>query len=133
MPVAIDEKKYGRLLVKHLPRIILDGEEHDRLADVLLHLVIPKRELPEAEEQLVALISRLIEDYEERSVEMPAFTPLDRLKHLVQVHKLKQADLVDVFGSQPVVSQVLSGRRAISKAQARRLAQRFKVSAGAFI
>ena len=68
-----------------LPRIVTDDEEHDRLADVLMHLVIPKRELPPEEEQLVGLIGRLIEDYEERSVAMPEFMPFDRLTHLVQL------------------------------------------------
>jgi HTH-type transcriptional regulator/antitoxin HigA len=42
-------------------------------------------------------------------------------------------DLVDVFGSRAVVSQVLSGKREISKAHARRLAERFRLSVEAFI
>ena len=113
------------MIVEHLP----PGD----LAVVLMHLAIPERGLSAEEEQLMALVSRLIEDYESRTVEMPVFSPLERLRHLVEIHGLKQADLVDVFGSQPVVSQVLSGRRGISKAHAKRLAERFRISAAAFI
>ena len=43
------------------------------------------------------------------------------------------ADLADVFGSRARVSEVLSGKRSISKEQAKRLGVRFRVSAAAFI
>ena len=32
----IDEKKYGRLLAKHLPQVIESDEEQDRLAEIPL-------------------------------------------------------------------------------------------------
>ena len=40
MPVidVIDEKKYGRLLAKYLPGVILGDDEHDRLAGLLMKL-----------------------------------------------------------------------------------------------
>ena len=52
---------------------------------------------------------------------------------LMEQNDLKQADLYDVFGSQAIVSKVLSGKRAISKAQAKRLADRFHLSTDVFI
>lgn len=48
-------------------------------------------------------------------------------------HGLRAADLLDVFGSRAVASQVLNGHREISKAHALKLAQRFKLSTDAFI
>jgi HTH-type transcriptional regulator/antitoxin HigA len=46
---------------------------------------------------------------------------------------VRQRDLISVFGSSSVVSDVLNGKRAISKAHARKLAQYFHVPASLFI
>ena len=51
----------------------------------------------------------------------------------MQENDLKQADIEDVFGSQAVVSKVLNGKRSISKAQAKRLAEKFRITVEAFI
>ena len=69
MPVVIDERKYGRLLAKHLPAVIETDEEQDRLAEILLQMTIPERELSLEEERIVTLLERLIDDYEARSKE----------------------------------------------------------------
>ena len=131
----IDEKKYGRLLAKHLPQVIETDEEQDRLAEVLLHLTIPARELSPEEAKLAGLLGRLVEDYEfkARLGLAKRFTPRETLQHLVEDLGLKQADLIDVFGSQSIVSEVLQGRRKINLTQARRLAARFRLTVGLFI
>jgi HTH-type transcriptional regulator/antitoxin HigA len=134
MPGVIDEKKYGRLLAKHLPAAIQSDEEQDRLADVLMHLTIPPRELTPEEARLVRLLEVLVDEYEERRTAMaPKATPLELLEGLIEFGKLRQADLVDVFGSQGNVSQVLAGRRKINLDQARRLSKRFHIPVERFI
>jgi HTH-type transcriptional regulator / antitoxin HigA len=45
----------------------------------------------------------------------------------------KQVDLVGIIGSKGVVSEVVNGSRAISKAQAKKLGELFKVSPSLFI
>ena len=73
-------------------------------------------------------------EYGERTVELPEdVSPLEMLKYLMEVGNLKQADLLDVFDSRAVASQVLTGQRGISKMHARRLATRFKLPADLFI
>ncbi|MBY0506810.1 MAG: hypothetical protein K2X03_23020 [Bryobacteraceae bacterium] len=137
MPVIdrLDEKKYGRLLAKHLPQVIDSDAEQDRLAEILLHLTLPPRELSPEETKLANLLARLIEDYEikSRAGQVKHFTPLETLQHLVQEHGLKQADLVDVFGSQSIVSDVLNGRRRINQTHARRLSARFRLAVDLFL
>ena len=59
--------------------------------------------------------------------------PRVALRELMREHELKQTDMLDIFGSQGVVSQVLNGKREISKAQARRLATRFRLPIDIFI
>jgi antitoxin component HigA of HigAB toxin-antitoxin module len=46
---------------------------------------------------------------------------------------LSQADLVSIFGSRGRLSEVVNGKRAISKARAKALGEFFKVSPGLFI
>lgn len=126
----IDEKKYGRLLAKYLPRVIETDEEQDHLAEILLQLTIPARELSPEEAKLAKLLGRLVEDYEiqTRLGEVKRFTPRETLQHLVEDLGPKQTDLIDVFGSQSIVSEVLQGRRKINLTQARRLAARFRLA-----
>lgn len=132
---VLDEKKYGRLLEKHRPRMIQSDEEFERLASELeaLDLVEDVRDLDAEEKELQALLAHLCTEYEDRTVQPPDVAPLGVLLYLMEQNELRPVDLVDVFGSRAVVSQVLSGKREISKAHARRLAERFRLSEEAFI
>jgi HTH-type transcriptional regulator/antitoxin HigA len=85
------------------------------------------------ERELQALLAHLCTEYEDRTVPPPDVPPLGVLLYLMEQNELRPVDLVDVFGSRAVVSQVLSGKREISKAHARRLAERFRLSVEAFI
>ncbi|MGH9842477.1 MAG: helix-turn-helix domain-containing protein [Blastocatellia bacterium] len=59
--------------------------------------------------------------------------PHEILQALMEEHALRQADLLDVFGSRSRVSEAVSGKRAISKEQAKKLGERFCLSPAAFI
>jgi len=50
------------------------------------------------------------------------------LQFLMDQHGLKQKDLIDVFGTPSIVSEVLNSKRELSKEHIRRLSARFKVS-----
>lgn len=132
---VLDEKKYGRLLGKHRPRIIQTDEEFDRVAaePEALDAIEESQELDAEQRALQALLAHLCTEYEDRTVQPPSSTPLDVLKFLMEQNGSRPVDLVDVFGSRAVASQVLNGKREISKAHARRLAARFRLSVEAFI
>ena len=90
--------------------------------------------LTQEEQTLQELLDHLCMDYNQRTTPIPEnVPPLEMLKYLMEAGNLKQADLLDVFASRAVASQVLTGQRAISKTHARRLAQRFNLSADLFI
>jgi len=132
---VLDERKYGRLLGKSRPRIIQCDLDFDRLAAELegLDTAQEERELHAEERELQALLSLLCTEYEDRVVPPPASSPVDVLRFLMDQNGLRQADLLDVFGTRAVISQVLNGKRDLSKAHARRLAERFHISVEAFI
>jgi HTH-type transcriptional regulator/antitoxin HigA len=64
---------------------------------------------------------------------MPDADPKDVLIDLMEHAEIKAADLAPLLGSRAKVSEILSGKRSISKEQARRLGKFFKVSPAAFI
>jgi HTH-type transcriptional regulator / antitoxin HigA len=82
---------------------------------------------------LISLLGELIEDYESATLAEAAASPAEVLRLLMESNGLAQADLARELGGQSVVSAILNGRRAINARQAGALAERFKVSAAAFI
>jgi len=82
---------------------------------------------------LVDLVSTRIADYEARVHPWPdASTPAGRLAFLMDQHGLRQCDLPEV-GAQSVVSDVLSGKRALNLRQTQALARRFGVPMEALV
>jgi HTH-type transcriptional regulator/antitoxin HigA len=59
---------------------------------------------------------------------LPRATPRQTLRFLMEQHALKQKDMLDIFGTRSIVSEVISGKRELTKEQIRRLSQRFHVS-----
>ncbi len=88
--------------------------------------------LSPAQERLLKLLVNLIESFEDRHYQLKPATPLEILTELMSQRGLKQKDLVPVFGSQGVASEVLNGKREISKAIAKALGNFFKVSPALF-
>ena len=69
---------------------------------------------PEKSAPLEAM-SILIAAHDERHCELPELPPRDMLAYLMEENGLKPTDLLPVFGTRGLVSEVLSGTRAISK------------------
>jgi len=136
MTANVDKTKYGLLLMETLPSVILSEEELERLTEEVNRLItkgIKQGELSPEEERLLELLSVLIESYEDEHYPIPELSPNEVLKFLIDERGLKQSDLLHVFGSSGVTSEVVNGKRSISKAQAKKLAKFFKVSIELFI
>jgi HTH-type transcriptional regulator/antitoxin HigA len=85
------------------------------------------------EEKLLDLLSNLVEAYEDEHYPMPDVSPNEVLKFLMEQNDLKQRDLLPIFSSSGILSEVVSGKRSISKTQAKKLAEYFSVSVEVFI
>ena len=81
---------------------------------------------------LLDTLSTLVHAYEEMHEPMPDVPGQDVLRNLMAEHGLAQSDLPEV-GSQGVVSEILNGKREMNVRQIRVLAERFGVSAAAFV
>lgn len=129
----IDGKKYGRLLSRALPSVIKTEAENDRAILIVEKMLAKGPKLSFEEKTLLELLGQLIADFEERFYRPKSASPRAVLLELMSARDLKQADLVQVFGSRSRVSEAINGKREISKSQARALAEYFHISVDVFI
>ena len=88
---------------------------------------------PPEESALLETMAILIQAYDDRNYALPPAPPCEMLAYLMETSGRTTKDLLPVFGTRGRVSEVLNGKRAISKEQAKKLALLFKVSAALFI
>jgi HTH-type transcriptional regulator/antitoxin HigA len=85
------------------------------------------------EEALAEVLTLLIENHEEKYHPLPRVSPNESLQALMEERGLKHKDIWPVLGNKGAATEVLSGRRSISKAQAKRLAEFFHVPVDLFV
>jgi HTH-type transcriptional regulator/antitoxin HigA len=128
-----DPRKYGALLSDALPAVIETEKQNERYLAIVEQLMSKGENLSPEEETLLKLLAHLIEDFERRYYKPRRATPLEVLRELMAANDLKQSDLVPIFGSKGITSEVVNGKRGISKANAKALAEFFNVSPAVFI
>jgi HTH-type transcriptional regulator/antitoxin HigA len=80
------------------------------------------------------VLTDLIEAYDSAHYPQPdEGTPLDRLKALMEESGTTTADLGRLLGNSGLASQIMLGRRELSKSHIRTLSQHFKLDAGYFL
>ena len=133
MSKTFNLEKYGELLMMALPQVIESEKELERTEEIINKLLSKGEILSPEEEKLLDLLSDLVEIYEDEHYQFPEVPPDEILKFLIEENNLKQSDLLHIFGSSGITSEVVNGKRSISKAQAKKLAEHFKVSVELFI
>jgi HTH-type transcriptional regulator / antitoxin HigA len=132
MKAAILDREYAQLLAATQPKVIETEEENEFYLAEVTKLMRLGDAISPAQERLLKLLVNLIESFEDRHYQLKSATPLEILTELVRDRGLKQKDLLSVFGSQGIASEVLNGKRRISKAHAKALGAFFKVSPSLF-
>ena len=128
---TINRNVYGDLLAQHQPKAIETEAENE--AAILLAESLEHRQRTPEENALLELLIILIEKFEETSYPLPNLESDRMLLHLMEARNMKQEELVGVIGSRGVVSEIVNGKRSISKAQAKVLGKLFHVSPSLFI
>jgi HTH-type transcriptional regulator / antitoxin HigA len=132
MTLTFNPVAYREMIAEFSPKVIESEEEYDRALAMAEELTFKKDRTPE-EGALHKLLVTLIEAYETQHYPMDESQPYEILQHIMEASGTRQADLVGVIGSSGVVSEVINGKRSISKAQAKALGEYFKVSPSLFI
>ncbi|MFM8635626.1 MAG: type II toxin-antitoxin system HigA family antitoxin [Planctomycetia bacterium] len=124
--------EYRELLVEFAPHPIRSDADYRRAVEQLGRIMEP-RPSP-ARSQLIEVLATLIERYESRDYPTPDRRPVDMLKSLLQSRRITPAVLAKATGiPTSTISNVLAGRRGISKANAVALGAHFGVSASVFL
>jgi HTH-type transcriptional regulator / antitoxin HigA len=139
MTLTINRDSYIELLNRYeiTPKIIETQPEYAHFLTVTENLLSKRTERTEAETALFMLLVKLIRDYEEKTYSYQEWIdtePREFLQHLMEAREIKQVELVEATGlNKGLVSAILSGKREISKAHAKKLGEYFNVSPAAFI
>jgi len=125
---TLNRVAYGELLAKVQPHPIKDEREYDRLVAEVGRLVERGEEnLSREEISLLEMLSILIEEYDRKHLRLSNPLPDNMVAFLLDKRVVEPHDLWPVLVSKGRVSEILSGRRAISRAHAKKLAGFFHV------
>jgi HTH-type transcriptional regulator / antitoxin HigA len=119
---------YAALLVRTPPKIIRTEEENEHYIRALEELERRSESLSKEEREFADLLTLLVENFEDTHYKLRTSTPLQVLAELMESNGLKQKDLIDVFGTESVVSEVINGKRELNKDHIKKLSARFNVS-----
>src|SRR5208282_3809794 len=120
--------EYKQLIAEVPPKVIHTEQENRYYLAKLEDLNNRWTELTQAERDLYDTLGVLIEDFEKKTYRVHAATPIEVIKELMVANGLKQKDLIGVFETASVASEVLKGKRALTTDHIRRLSKRFSIS-----
>jgi HTH-type transcriptional regulator/antitoxin HigA len=125
------DTSYTELLKSFPPRPIKSEEDFEKTQAVIDSL-LDKGELTEAEEDYLNLLGILVHEYEEKQELVPDIYGVELLKVLISELNLKQKDLVPIFKTESIVSDVLKGKRKLTVEHIQKLSEFFNVSPAVF-
>jgi HTH-type transcriptional regulator/antitoxin HigA len=130
---VLEKKTYSELLAAIQPRVINTEEENEFFLSVIERLMDLGEDLTPEQGCLLDLLVALVEDFEDQHYQLKQATPHEILIELMTERNLRQKDLLPIFKSKGIASEVVNGKRSISKAQAKELGQFFNVSPAVFL
>lgn len=123
---------YGKLVSEIQPQVVHDEALNERFIGQLKGLDARWNELSKNEKKLHELLLLIVQDFEKRTYKIRAATPIEVIEELMEANDLRNKDLVGIFVTESVVSEVLSGKRQLTVEHIKRLAERFDVSPAVF-
>ena len=134
LTLELNERRYSKLVAEARPTVIQTEAENERLLGLIEGLMAKgEGRLSAEEETLLDLLSRLVEDFERKQYPFAASAPHEMVAYLLEQRGLTAQALWPVLGSKGRVSELLAGRREISKEQAKKLAAFFGMQVGLFL
>jgi HTH-type transcriptional regulator/antitoxin HigA len=130
---AAAQKAYEELLVEYTPRMIRSEAQYQRVLRQIDQLM-RKRKLTRAEDDLLELLASLVAQYEQSRFPAPDVTPGQVVAHLIEARGVTKAELARATGiPRQTITHIVSGSRAVSKANRAKLAKYFRVSPDLFL
>lgn len=122
-------------LVKQFPLRPIRTKHEKRIAGEILDRFVGREDLTPGQRDYLAALVRFVEDYEQEQLRdwVKAQSPIEMLRHLMEENGMTTTELGHILGSRGLASEVLNGKRQLSKTLIHRLASRFAVDPGVFL
>ena len=125
---------YESLLLDYLPRPVRTQREYDQACRQIAKLMSGGPNLPQAESELLEILSLLVAQYESTEHAIRDASPAEMLAFLIDARGVSNAAVARETGiPRSVITDILAGRRNISTANVAKLAAYFHVSPAVFI
>ena len=126
---------FEELVAELCPRAIHDRIDYDNAIEMIRRLAVIPRHTP-GQLHYFETLGILVEAYERKhfAIRRAKVSPLELLQSIMEDLEMKGTDLAKLLGvSQPLVSRILKGERRLTADHARKLGERFKMRADAFL
>ncbi|WP_287129640.1 type II toxin-antitoxin system HigA family antitoxin [Candidatus Cyanaurora vandensis] len=100
----------AELIVDALPKVIETETEYERLLEKAKRLIDLGEDISPAHEKLLDLLVFLIKKYEDVAYPIREASAQEVLLELMAARDLRQVDLLSVFGSKGITSEVVNGK-----------------------
>lgn len=130
-------KKTGRdtylALVHAFPLRPIRSDAQLDAAVEMIDRLLARRSLDKAEEDYLQVLSDLVERYEAEEHPMQPLSDGEMLRHLIEAKEVTQSQLAQTTGiADSTISEVLAGKRRLTRAHIAKLAQFFSVGPAVF-
>lgn len=119
-------------LLRAFPPRPITSEDELRETQKVIDSLLDKGELSKEERDYLHVLAALVYDYEQKQEPIPDIYGVELLKVLIEEFDLRQKDLVPIFKTESIVSDVLSGKRQLTTRHIEELAKFFHVSPAVF-
>ena len=123
--------RYLELLKQFPPRPIKSEKELEATQEIVNQL-LDKPQLTEEELDYIDVLGMLIYEYEKDLDIVPDIYGVELLKVLLEERNLKQKDLVSIFKTESIVSDLLNEKRKLTTRHIQELAEFFNLSPAVF-
>ena len=124
--------KYIQLLQQFPPRTISNDEQLEA-TQVVIDGLLERGELSPEESDYLNVLGTLVFDYEQKTVLIPDIYGVELLRVLITERQLRQKDLVPIFKTESIVSDILNGKRQLTVRHIQELARFFNLSPAVFL
>ena len=111
---------------------IHNDEQLDRALEKINEL-LERPTISAGSEAYLEALTDLVSVYEERTISFPRVSGIEMLRYLMDERDLHQKDLVEVFGTKSVVSEVLAGKRQLNLRYVTKLGAFFGLPISVFV
>jgi len=120
-----------RWLYTNLPPVTIQGHRAHAYYKKVVAFLFEQRKTKDEFRPYLDSVIHFLDEYERKHFPTKT-TPEDVLHFLMEQHQVSQSDLAEDLGGQSVVSNILNGKRRLTREHIEKLSRRFSISPASF-